>query len=340
LRRRYRDASSGEVWEAQREIVHFKGLNLNLLAALDAMLTERSVTQAALRLGVTQPAMSTALQQLREHFADPLLERVGRRFEPTPKAKAISGPLRALLLDIQTAMEAAPDFDATSSTRRFRVAMSTFVAELLYPALSQLVVTEAPRVALELSFIGSDVFNRISDGTIDCCVTVHDRALFDPYYLKEDLKSDVLLRDPFTLAVSATNPDIQGQPSYETFCRSRLVIVRVGDNLRSVVERSLDKCIDKPHIAQVVPSYLMALQMIGTSSLIGLVRSSIAAQHAERLDLRLLKPPIDLPVLEDALIWHSRTDGDAAHLWLRGRIRAAAERVRAQVARVANHAVP
>lgn len=316
-----------------RENVHFKGLNLNLLAALDAMLTERSVTQAAIRLGVSQPAMSTALQQLRDHFGDPLLERVGRRLEPTPKAKAISGRLRGLLLGIQSAIEAAPDFDAASSARRFRVAMSTFTAELLYSALSEIVVKEAPCVALELSFIGSDVFNRISDGTIDCCVTVHDRALFDPYYLREDLKSECLLRDPFVLAVAAENPLAQVHVSYEAFCESRLVIVRVGDNVRSVVERSLDQRVDKPAIAHIVPSYLMALQMIATSPLIGLVRSSIAAQHAERLNLRLLEPPLDLPILEDALIWHSRVDEDAAHLWLRGRIRVAVEGVRAQVGR-------
>ncbi len=311
--------------------MHFKGLNLNLLAALDAMLTERSVTQAALRLGVSQPAMSTALQQLRDHFGDPLLERVGRRLEPTPRAKAISGRLRKLLLGIQTAMEAAPDFDAATSTRRFRVAMSTFVAELLYPAVSQIVVAEAPRVALELNFIGSDVFNRISDGTIDCCVTVNDRTLFDPYYSQEDLKSDCLLRDPFVLVTSASHPLAHGPVTYQALCESRLVIVRVGDNVRSVVERSLDQRTTKPDIAHIVPSYSMALQMIGASDLIGLVRFSIAAQHAERLDLRLLEPPIDLPVLEDALIWHGRTDGDLAHLWLREQIRQAAERVRAEV---------
>lgn len=316
-----------------KQVVHFKGLNLNLLAALDAMLTERSVTQAALRLGVSQPAMSTALQQLRDHFGDPLLERVGRRLQPTPRAKAISKPLRALLLDIQTAIEAAPDFDAASSTRRFRLAMSTFAAELLYPTLSHIVVTQAPHIALELKFIGSDVFNRISDGTIDCCVTVHDRALFDPYYLQGNLESDCLLRDPFVLAVAQNNPLSREAITYKVLCDTQLVVVRVGENIRSVVERSFDQLSQKPNIIQVVPTYFMALQMIATSSLVGLVRSSIGAQHAERLNLRLLKPPLDLPVLEDALIWHRRTDGDAAQLWLRERIRTAANAVRTQTGR-------
>src|SRR3546814_18229479 len=104
--------------------MHLKGLNLNLLVVLDALLREKSVTKTAERLNVTQPAISAALQRLREYLEDPLLERNGRKVELTQRAKDLAVPVREILLRIESALKTTPNFDPAEDKRPFRVAMS------------------------------------------------------------------------------------------------------------------------------------------------------------------------------------------------------------------------
>src|SRR3546814_19494155 len=105
-------------------MMHFRGLNLNLLVSLDALLTEKSVSRAAEKLHITQPAMSASLQRLRQYLSDPLLHQVGRKFELTPRALAMSMPVKDLLLQIDAQLNADQSFDPLTSKRTFRLAMS------------------------------------------------------------------------------------------------------------------------------------------------------------------------------------------------------------------------
>src|SRR3546814_10205199 len=111
--------------------MHLKGLNLNLLVVLDALLREKSVTKTAERLNVTQPAISAALQRLREYLEDPLLERNGRKVELTQRAKDLAVPVREILLRIESALKTTPNFDPAEDKRTFRVAMSAHMGELV-----------------------------------------------------------------------------------------------------------------------------------------------------------------------------------------------------------------
>src|SRR3546814_20202417 len=104
--------------------MQLKGLNLNLLVVLDALLREKSVTKTAERLNVTQPAISAALQRLREYLEDPLLERNGRKVELTQRAKDLAVPVREILLRIESALKTTPNFDPAEAKRTFRVPMS------------------------------------------------------------------------------------------------------------------------------------------------------------------------------------------------------------------------
>jgi len=301
--------------------MHFQGVDLNLLVALDAMLEERSVTRAANRLQLRQPAMSAALQRLRYHFSDALFERVGQRLELTPRAKALVEPVRNLLIDIRATLDATVAFDPKSSNRGFRLAMSSFTAELIMPQLSKALIREAPGLRCEISYTNADMFHQLRNGLIDCCITIDDPVYFDYMRAYDEFLSQSLLRDPFTLVAARDNPHVHEGMSYDELCALPLVIVRVGEKIRSVVEHVLDQQTVKPATPSVVPSYQLALRMISGSDMVLFARRSAVMACSHDLNLRHVAPPLQLPLLEDSLIWHMRTDSDAGHLWLRQLIR-------------------
>src|SRR6266436_6324171 len=128
--------------------IHFMNLtslDLNLLVALDALLKEASVSRAALRIGLSQPATSHALARLRDLIGDPLLVRSGARMELTPRAQALRGPLSQALEQVR-GLFIPDDFDALRSERRFRLMMPDLAVELLVPPLMEKITALAPNV--------------------------------------------------------------------------------------------------------------------------------------------------------------------------------------------------
>src|SRR4051812_29515068 len=129
--------------------MNLNSLDLNLLVALDALLRDASVSRAAMRIGLSQPAASHALQRLRDLIGDPLLVRSGARMELTPRAQAMRGPL-AQALDQVRGLFLPDDFDAASSERQFRLMMPDLAVELLMPPLMEKVTQAAPNVRIDV----------------------------------------------------------------------------------------------------------------------------------------------------------------------------------------------
>src|SRR5947209_16706518 len=130
-------------------VMNLNSLDLNLLVALDALLLETNVSRAAMRIGLSQPAASHALQRLREVIGDPLLVRVGARMELTPRAQGLRGPL-AQTLDQVRGLFIRDDFDAASSERQFRLMMPDLAVELLMPPLMAKITRAAPNVRIDV----------------------------------------------------------------------------------------------------------------------------------------------------------------------------------------------
>ena len=130
--------------------MHLNRFDLNLLVALDALLTERNVTRAAERVFIAQPAMSRALARLRRQFDDPLLIRVGRELRLTPVAQALIEPVRDALLQVQAALGTRPAFDPARSQRVFSLMVPDFVAPLLMPGVLRNLMAESDSVQVRL----------------------------------------------------------------------------------------------------------------------------------------------------------------------------------------------
>lgn len=297
--------------------MHLDGLDLNLLVSLDALLSERSVTKASERLHVSQPAMSAALQKLRFHLSDPLLERIGRQLALTPRAKTLAEPVKEILLQARLLLHTAATFDPATGRRTFRVAMSGYCAEVLGIPLVRHLSRLAPNVGCEVNELTLDALTRLNDGHTDLCIAIPQSVLFDPEYDGGELTERLLFTDTFMLAGAHENPALDADMSYEQFCEQPFIDVRINHNVISLVEQALRRQTTRPGIRVWAPSFTHAMAMASGTTLLTIVPSRLLSLHGDRLGLRAVKPPFSLERLNETAIWHPRTDLDPAHCWLR-----------------------
>src|SRR5258708_277769 len=155
-------------------LMNLNSLDLNLLVALDALLREANVSRAAMRIGLSQPAASHALQRLRDLIGDPLLVRNGARMELTPRAQALRAPL-AQALDQVRSLFIADEFDAARSERQFRLMMPDLAVELLMPPLMEKITKIAPNVRIDVvPWRGPAIFTAEFARTIDLVISIGD----------------------------------------------------------------------------------------------------------------------------------------------------------------------
>ena len=301
--------------------MHFQGLDLNLLVSLDVLLSEKSVTRAAERVHVTQPAMSAALHKLRLHLSDPLLERVGRQLELTPRARELAGPVKELLLRIGAVLNAPQAFDPKTAKRTFRVAMSGYVAELLGVPLIQHLMENAPGISLQVDNLAQDSFRRVEEGELDFCITVVERALSNPSHSPEVLSTQHLFSDKFVLIAAQGNKAVGNRLTYDTFCALSYVEVRFSGNFLSIPDVVLERQYQRPRTQAWMPRPQDALATVSKTLAVAIVPSRLFAIHRVNLQLKCVEPPLRLPDINEICFWHSRNDTDPGHQWFGNTLR-------------------
>jgi len=152
--------------------------DLNLLIALDALIHEKNVTRAAERVFVSQPAMSAALQKLRDYFNDPLLVRVGRDMELTPKGLSLVEPVREALLRIQITLGTQPTFDPAKVQRGFTVICSADAHLRVMPTALRRLVREAAGVVLHIEQFSETTLSRLEYGDADLYLGMNMLSVF------------------------------------------------------------------------------------------------------------------------------------------------------------------
>ncbi|WP_244404050.1 LysR family transcriptional regulator [Pelagibacterium halotolerans] len=168
--------------------MRFKKLDLNLLVALDHMLADRSVSIAADKMHMSQSAMSNALTRLRTYFDDPLLVQVGRRMELTPRAEAMRGPVRDILVRLEATIETAPDFHPRESNREFTILLSDYTQSVFIPEVLALARNEAPGVRFRLQPQTAHPYSLLERGEVD--VLVAPEQFCSPEHPAEQIYSD------------------------------------------------------------------------------------------------------------------------------------------------------
>lgn len=291
------------------DTMNLAALDLNLLVALDALLRDASVSRAALRIGLSQPAASHALQRLRHLLGDPLLVRVGARMELTPRAQALRGPL-AQALDQVRALFVAEGFDASRSERRFRLMMPDLAVELLVPPLMQKMTVLAPNVQIDIvPWRGPAIFNAEFARSVDMVISIGNAFKgFHRQLLYTD--SDALaLRNGHTLSAKLMQQD--------EFLKARHVAVVIRGQNEDLIDDWLRSKGLERHIALVVPGYLEALHVVARSDLVAFVPRRLIRALARPLSLTTVAPPLDPGIDEQFMFTPTRAQLDPASIWLR-----------------------
>ncbi|MFC7049909.1 LysR family transcriptional regulator [Emcibacter nanhaiensis] len=296
--------------------MHFKGLDLNLIVILDALLEEQSVTKAAERVHVSQPAVSAALAKLRQHTGDEILEKVGREFVLTPRAQAMVKPVKELLIQIESTILSGAEFDPTVTERTFRIAMSSYAAEVLMAGLVEKIANSYPGISCIMEEISSETLSRVETGNIDCAITFQQTKLINPSSSIEEFSYTHAFSDEWVLIAAIDNDQVTEQLTYEEFCSLPYIETRLARILSSFVESTLDHQSLRPRPTLSVPSFELAITCVMNSDCVAVVPALLINDHLRKY-VKTIKPPFDIPAIGEFLVWHSRSDADPGHTWFR-----------------------
>ncbi|MFJ3662022.1 LysR family transcriptional regulator [Streptomyces sp. NPDC090119] len=290
------------------------GVDLNLLLALDVLLEEQSVRDAARRLHLSEPAMSRTLGRIRKALGDPVLVRAGRQMVPTPHALAVRAEVSAVVERARALFAPGRDTDPRTMTRTFTILGHDATAATLGAPLLTRTAREAP--GIRLRFLSESPVDApfLRQGTADLEIGVVDTTA--PEVRVETLYEDVMLG-----VVRAGHPLLEGELTPERFAGAagHLSVSRRG-RLHGPIDDALAALGLARQVVGSVGTYPASLFVVRDTDLIGIV-SRGGRPMAEPLGLVTFPIPLPLPPLEVGLAWHPRHDADPAHAWLRATVK-------------------
>ena len=288
-----------------------RNVDLNLLVAFDALMSERSVTRAAQRLSIGQSAMSSTLARLRKLFNDPILVREGRGLVATPLAESLAQPVHDLLGEVDAVLTRRDVFDPGTADRTFTIIANDYLTMTFLQPLIAKLSTEATGVRLTITPTSDDAPARLRRHEAD--LLLMPREVIEE---RIDFRHRSLFRDRFVVAVDRHHPDVGDSITLKQFSTLPYVAAAYG-HLRSLQEMQLD-FLGVPRNIEVTVGFGTAPFLLKGTRLITLVHETLARRYADLADIRLLDPPI--PRLQPITVimgWTNRTDRDPGNRWLR-----------------------
>ena len=301
--------------------MNFAAFDLNLLRVFHAMMVELSTVRAGERVGLSQPAVSSALGRLRGILGDELFVRDGNRMIPTPRALALHEPVQRALAELEEAFAAAASFDPASSSRTFLLIGSDYFSTLLMPELAARATKAASHMTLQMIDHPSlEVFDTLTDLKADIVI---DRALETPDWIA----SRKLFRSWLVCIARRGHPALAkrgiragGTIPWEVFCAMPQVL-RSGDGSKTgTVDPLLARLGLSRRVAVTVPHFQAVALSVAASDLFGSIPVHFARKVAERLELDVFALPTDSLTMDVTMYWHRRSDRDPGNMWLRDRI--------------------
>lgn len=291
----------------------FHGIDLNLLAAFDALMDERNVTRAAARVGVSQPAMSAALSRLRALFGDPLFLRSADGLLPTPRARDMAQPIAQALRQLETALVAKPVFAPQGSTLAFTLGLSDYPAFVLLPALVTALEKQAPGISLNVrAFTGREgAVDLLDAGTIDVAIGVM------PIRPENRIVTKPILRDEFVTIIRRDGTTTGNEMTLDRFLALPHVLASPEDDRHGLVDQALAQMGKRRTLALTLPQMFAVPAVVARTNMTATVMRRVVLDSSARHELDLFAPPVVLPPIEFHLIWHRKSDGHPAQHWFR-----------------------
>lgn len=289
-------------------------MDLNLLIALEALLSERNVTRAAERMHITQSAMSGVLARLRDYFGDPLLVPVGRTMRLTARAESLLAPVREILLKVDTTLGMQPGFDPATATDHFTLIASDYLSHVLLAEVLRRVALLAPGLRFDIRPTGNTMLQDLDQGRVDFLITpAHAKIPEHP--------QAVLFEDSYLVVACSQHAELQHGISFEQFQSLGHVVYQNEQGHNPWFDQwyanqhGQSRRIEVlTHNFALMPRFIVGTRRIAT------VQTRLALQFEQSMAVRLLPPPMETPRLTEVLQWHRYRDGDPALQWLRDQI--------------------
>lgn len=289
--------------------MNLSSVDLKLLVVLDALIAERHVGRAGLRLGLSQPATSHALSRLRHMLRDPVLVRCGRTMTLTPKAEAIRPRLAEFIEAAQRVFEPTR-FDPATSQRRFTLMLPDLVCHLMVPKLLSLLLERAPEMKLTiLPWRGPELLSAWTMQSIDFIVTSMPRRF-------EGFSREPLYRDQDVLVVRSGWP-AELAAHADVFRHSRHVAVVGAGETADEIDVWLSTLNIERNVAVVAPNYMAALEICATTDLVAFLPAKFAASFLSSREIEILASPVEPPHDVLDLLTRRQTLEDPATLWVK-----------------------
>jgi DNA-binding transcriptional LysR family regulator len=313
-------------------IMRFHKLDLNLLVALDALLSEQQVTRAGERILLSQSAMSGALGRLRTHFGDELIMNLKRKMVLTPLAASLRKPVRDTLLLAQAVMDTRPVFDPGISHRQFAIVASDFVDEILLERSVQELATSAPQIVIELfNLIGGKMVDDLDRGDIDLLIVAE-------HYASLEHPREVLFRDTMVCVVWSEHPTVGDEITLAQYLDLPHVAMNFGRARMQCIEGELLQGLGyRRKVATWTTSFVALPRLVVGTNRIATVPLLLADRAARVMPVKILKPPINFPEIVEVMQWHQYRDKDPGVVWLRSFLHAAAARLRIEESVATDH---
>jgi DNA-binding transcriptional LysR family regulator len=290
--------------------INLRTIDLNLLVIFEALYATGNTSRAAERLGMSQPAVSSALGRLRDLVGDQLFVRTPRGVKPTSKAREMIQPVREALGAIGRQLESGDSIDISTYQRLFRIIIADPLEPIIMPPIVRTITSQAPGIQIECVQATARFAEDIRDGSIDL-------ACFSFPVDTSDIVVKTLPPVDLVIVSRRNHPEIKGRLDAETF--SRLPQIAVGRELRGLT--GVDKSLVNKGVTRRTP-YMAAKiwsmpPMIQRTDLIGLLPRRFAQEILQNFELEIHEVPIEMPEQHMYMMWHVNSDHDPGHKWLR-----------------------
>ena len=288
--------------------------DLNLLPIFVALMEERSVTRAAERMGMTQPALSNALSRLRLMLQDQLFVRERYGIQPTPIALELSPLIAEALAQLDDAVLGQQAFDPAQAERLFTIAPNGYVEFVLVPAVVARLEKVAPGIKLRLTPYGNDL---VETGVVSGTTALVLGRIVDP---PDNLVVQHLMDEGLACAVRADHPDVGDAMTREQFEAMKHVNIVPPGRMRAGLFQALAHQQLKRNVAISVTNFFAVAEMVAVTDYCAILPSLICRRLMHDPRLKILPAPVDLGSFPVEMAWHVRYRHDPAHRWLRALI--------------------
>lgn len=288
-------------------------LDTKLLRVFREIYDSKSISQAALILGLSQPTISIYLGKLRTHYGDPLFVRSSKGMEPTPFAAGLSDHVTTAVAAIDAVANYETSFDPIATDRTFRIAMTDISQIVLLPRLMRHLATAAPRVSTEVLHISADTRDQFERGEVDIAVGFMPQLDAGFYQQK-------MFNQHYLCIAAAVHPTIQGRLTLAAFLQEPHVRVSSGGTGHAIVDKMLREQGHQRRVLLDVPNYLGLLEIIAGTQCLAIVPEGLASVIGldPRIQVLDLPPEVHVPSYLVKQHWHGRNHRDPANQWLRG----------------------